>query len=195
MMLIDSESFKRARITIYLAIVNVALYFIFLLNQDTQLYLLFVQINSRVIEQLELWRLFTSMFLHSDILHLISNMIGLLLFGTFIENFGSKKAYIIIYFVSGIMGNIMSLFLLPPYIISLGASGAIYGLIGATVLLIILERNAAQLLLTFVYLIYFIITSFSPQINYASHIFGLITGFLLGYIFIRGFIPKRYTSY
>ena len=195
MMLIDSESFKRARITIYLAIVNVALYFVFLLNQDTQLYLLFVQINSRVIEQLELWRLFTSMFLHSDILHLISNMIGLLLFGTFIENFGSKKAYIIIYFVSGVMGNIMSLFLLPPYIISLGASGAIYGLIGATVLLIILERNTAQLLLTFVYLTYFIITSFSPQINYASHIFGLITGFLLSYILIGGSVPKRYTNY
>lgn len=195
MMLIDSESFKRARITIYLAIVNVALYFVFFLNQDTQIYLLFVQINSRVIEQLELWRLFTSMFLHADVLHLISNIIGLLLFGTFIENFGSKKAYLIIYFISGIMGNIMSLFLLPPYVISLGASGAIYGLIGATVLLIILERNTAQLLLIFLYLIYFIVTSFSPQINYASHIFGLITGFILGYVFFRGSIPARYSSY
>jgi len=195
MMLIDSESFKKARITIYLAIANAALYFIFLLNQDTQLYLLFVQINSRVIERLELWRLFTSMFLHSDLLHLISNLIGLLLFGTFIENFGSKKAYLIIYFGSGIMGNIMSLFLLPPNIISLGASGAIYGLIGATVMFILLERNAAQLLLTLVYLIYFIITSFSPQINYASHIFGLISGFVLGYFFIRGSISTRYINY
>ena len=192
-MLLDSESFKRARITIYLTIINAALYFVFFLNQDTEVYLLFVQINNRVTEHLELWRLFTSMFLHSDLLHLISNIIGLLLFGTFIENYGSKKAYLIVYFLSGIIGNIMSLLLLPPNIISLGASGAIYGLIGATVLLIILERNVAQLLLTLVYLIYFIITSFSPQINYVSHIFGLITGFLLCYVFIRGSNYTRFT--
>ena len=194
-MLLDSESFKRARITIYLAFINVSLYLVFLLSQDAEIYLFFVQINDRILERLELWRLFTSMFLHSDILHLVSNIIGLLLFGTFIENLASKKAYLIIYFVSGIIGNIMSLFLLPPNVISLGASGAIYGLIGATVMIIILERNTAQLIITFVYLIYFIITSFSPQINYASHIFGLISGFVLGYYFIRGTIPEKYTSY
>jgi len=194
-MLLDSESFKRARITIYLAFINVSLYLVFLLSQDAEIYLFFVQINDRILERLELWRLFTSMFLHSDILHLISNIIGLLLFGTFIENLASKKAYLIIYFVSGIIGNITSLFLLPSNVISLGASGAIYGLIGATVMIVILERNTAQLLITFVYLIYFIITSFSPQINYASHIFGLISGFVLGYYFIRGTIPEKYTPY
>ena len=167
----------------------------FLLNQNTEIYLLLVQINYKILERLELWRLFTSMFLHGDAIHLISNIIGLVLFGTFIENLASKKAYLIIYFVSGIIGNIMSLFLLPSNVISLGASGAIYGLIGATVMIIILERNTAQLLITFVYLIYFIITSFSPQINYASHIFGLISGFVLGYYFIRGTIPEKYTSY
>lgn len=195
MMLLDAESFKRAKITIYLAIINISLFLVFFLNQDMELYFLFVQINNYVIERLELWRLFTSMFLHSDILHLISNLIGLLLFGTFIENLASKRAYLIIYFVSGIIGNVMSLFLLDPNVISLGASGAIYGLIGATVMIIILERNTAQLLITFVYLIYFIITSFSPNINYASHIFGLISGFILGYFLIRRSIPKRYRDY
>lgn len=186
MMLLDSKSFKKARITIYLAIINVSIYIIFLLNQDTDFYLLFVQINSKVLEQLEIWRLFTSMFLHADILHLVSNIIGLLLFGTFIENVTSKSVYLIIYFVSGVVGNIMSLFLLAPNVISLGASGAIYGLIGASVMLIILERNMAQLLITLLYLVYFIVTSFTPQINYAAHIFGLISGFVLGYFLIRG---------
>ena len=126
------------------------------------------------------------MFLHADILHLVSNIIGLLLFGTFIENVTSKSVYLIIYFVSGVVGNIMSLFLLAPNVISLGASGAIYGLIGASVMRIILERNMAQLLITLLYLVYFIVTSFTPQINYAAHIFGLISGFVLGYFLIRG---------
>lgn len=186
MMLLDSNSFKKARLTIYLAIINVSIYIIFLLNQDTNFYLLFVQINYRVLEQLEIWRLFTSMFLHADILHLVSNMIGLLLFGTFIENATSRLVYLIIYFVSGLVGNIVSLFLLSPNVISLGASGAIYGLIGASFMLIILERNISQLLITLLYLIYFIFTSFTPQINYAAHIFGLISGFVLGFFLIRG---------
>ncbi len=185
MMILDSESFKRAKITIYLSIINIILYLVFLLNQNTEIYLLLVQINYKILERLELWRLFTSMFLHGDTIHLISNIIGLVLFGTFIENIVSRKAYLIIYFLSGVLGNIMTLFLLPPYIISLGASGAIYGLIGASVIYIIFERNMTQLIITFVYLLYFIATSFSPEINYAAHIFGLISGSGLGYFFVR----------
>jgi rhomboid protease GluP len=135
------------------------------------------------------------MFMHGDIIHLLSNIIGLVLFGTFIENIVSKTAYLIIYFISGVLGNIMTLFLLPPYIISLGASGAIYGLIGASVIYIIFERNTTQLLITFVYLLYFIVTSFSPEINYAAHIFGLISGLAIGYFFIRKSVSNQYSEY
>lgn len=195
MMILDSESFKRAKITIYLSIINIILYLVFLLNQNTEIYLLLVQINYKILERLELWRIITSMFLHGDAIHLISNIIGLVLFGTFIENIVSKTAYLIIYFLSGVLGNIMTLFLLPPYIISLGASGAIYGLIGASVIYIIFERNMTQLIITFVYLLYFIVTSFSPEINYAAHIFGLISGSGLGYFFVRKSLSHKYSDY
>ena len=195
MMILDSESFKRAKITIYLSIINIALYLVFFFNQNTDIFLLLVQINYKIVERLELWRLFTCMFLHGDAIHLISNIIGLVLFGTFIENIVSKTAYLIIYFLSGVLGNIMTLFLLPPYIISLGASGAIYGLIGASVIYIIFERNMTQLIITFVYLLYFIVTSFSPEINYAAHIFGLISGSGLGYFFIRKSLSNQYSDY
>jgi rhomboid protease GluP len=194
-MILDSESFKKAKITIYLSIINITLYLVFFFNQNTDIYLLLVQINYKILERLELWRLFTSMFLHGDAIHLISNIIGLVLFGTFIENIVSKTAYLIIYFLSGVLGNIMTLFLLPPYIISLGASGAIYGLIGASVIYIIFERNMTQLIITFVYLLYFIVTSFSPEINYAAHIFGLISGLGLGYFFIRKSLSNQYSEY
>ena len=195
MMILDSESFKKAKITIYLSIINITLYLVFFFNQNTDIYLLLVQINYKILERLELWRLFTSMFLHGDAIHLISNIIGLVLFGTFIENIVSKTAYLIIYFLSGVLGNIMTLFLLPPYIISLGASGAIYGLIGASVIYILFERNMTQLIITFVYLLYFIVTSFSPEINYAAHIFGLISGLGLGYFFIRKSLSNQYSEY
>ena len=194
-MILDSESFKRAKITIYLSIINIALYLVFFFNQNTDIFLLLVQINYKIVERLELWRLFTCMFLHGDAIHLISNIIGLVLFGTFIENIVSKTAYLIIYFLSGVLGNIMTLLLLPPYIISLGASGAIYGLIGASVIYIIFERNMTQLIITFVYLLYFILTSFSPEINYAAHIFGLISGSGLGYFFIRKSLSNQYSDY
>jgi len=195
MFILNADSFKSAKITIYLCLFNIIFYLVFFLNPNFEIYLLLVQINYNVLERLELWRLITSIFLHGDLIHLISNLIGLVLFGTFVENIVSKIEYIVIYLLSGIVGNIMSLFLLPPYVISLGASGAIYGLIGAAVMLIILERNKSQLLITVIYLIYFVITSFSPGINYASHIFGLILGLILGYAFIRNKIPKKDTYY
>jgi rhomboid protease GluP len=195
MFILNADSFKSAKITVYLCLFNIIFYLVFFLNPNFEIYLLLVQINYNVLERLELWRLITSIFLHGDLIHLISNLIGLVLFGTFVENIVSKIEYIVIYLLSGIVGNIMSLFLLPPYVISLGASGAIYGLIGAAVMLIILERNKSQLLITVIYLIYFVITSFSPGINYASHIFGLILGLILGYAFIRNKIPKKDTYY
>ncbi len=195
MFVLDINSFKNAKITIFLIFLNILFFVVFLLNSDTELYLLFVQINYNILQRLEIWRLFTSMFLHGDLIHLISNLFGLVLFGAYIENVVSKVEYLLIYLISGLFGNLMSLIFLPPYIISLGASGAIYGLIGASIMLIILQRNKSLLFIGFMYLLYFIITSFSPGINYYSHIFGLICGLILGFFFIRKKNTIKYDAY
>ncbi len=184
MYVLDASNFKEARITIFLISTNVLLYIFFSLAFEDLFYQL-VQINNKVFVELEIWRLFTSMFLHGDAMHLFSNMIALLLFGTYVELTFSKFEFLLIYLISGLIGNVFSLFLLPFNVISLGASGAIFGLIGATLSLTIVERDTPLIIVGLFYVFYFVFSSFSPGINYFAHIFGLLGGFLAGYALKR----------
>ena len=184
MYVLDASNFKEARITIFLISTNVLLYIFFSLAFEDLFYQL-VQINNKVFVELEIWRLFTSMFLHGDAMHLFSNMIALLLFGTYVELTFSKFEFLLIYLISGLIGNVFSLFLLPFNVISLGASGAIFGLIGATLSLTIVERDTPLIIVGLFYVFYFVFSSFSPGINYFAHIFGLLGGFLTGYVLKR----------
>ena len=115
MFVLDASNFKEARITIFLISINVLLYIFFSLAFEDLFYQL-VQINSRIFVELEIWRLFTSMFLHGDSMHLFSNMIALLLFGTYVELNFSKFEFLSIYFISGLIGNMFSLFLLDTHL-------------------------------------------------------------------------------
>jgi len=110
-------------------------------------------------------------------------MIALLLFGATVENnqYVSKLEFVLIYFISGLIGSLFTLLLLPTYAISLGASGAIFGLIGAAFIIVATE-NRALLPIALLYLAFYIFASFSPGINIWAHIFGLIGGMLIGYI-------------
>ncbi len=78
----------------------------------------------------EYYRLFTSIFLHMGILHILCNMYALYIIGTQAEGFFGKWKYLLVYLISGICGGIMSL-AFNPNTVSAGASGAIFGLFGA----------------------------------------------------------------
>ncbi len=183
MFILDIENFKKAKITLTLTFINIFCFILFNLFLPAMFFYSLVQINSRIIENAEWWRLITPMFLHADIMHLFSNMIALLLFGTTVESvYHSKFQYLVIYFVSGLIGNLFSLLLLPMDSMSLGASGAIFGLVGAT-FVSITKEDQSLLFLALIYLGYFIVSSFAPGINLWAHLFGLAGGLLLGYIF------------
>ncbi len=184
MMILDIENLKDARITLTLIFINVLIFFLFNLAAPEDVFLIFVQINRNVIENYEIWRLFTSMFFHADPIHLFSNMIALLLFGATVETntLISKVQYLIIYFVSGLIGNIFSLLLLPLNAISLGASGAIFGLLGVAFVMIATDYQPLLFFALF-YLVFFITYSFIPGINYWAQLFGLAGGILFGYLF------------
>ena len=77
----------------------------------------------------ELWRLFTYMFLHGSIMHIVLNMYSLYVIGSQMETFIGKTKYIIVYILSGITGGLLSSVLSGN--VSVGASGAIFGLLGA----------------------------------------------------------------
>ncbi|MCK4779461.1 MAG: rhomboid family intramembrane serine protease [Candidatus Lokiarchaeota archaeon] len=183
-MVLDIESLKDARITLTLIFVNILSFFLINLAAPEEVILFLVQINRNIINEYEVWRLITAMFLHGDILHLFSNMFGLLLFGATIENNKdiSKIQFLFIYFLSGLIGNLFSLFLLSPTSISLGASGAIFGLIGV-VFTMIATDEPTLLFFAFFYIVFFIVTSFLPGINFWAHIFGLLAGIAFGYLF------------
>ena len=184
MFVLDADSIKQSRITLSLIFINIFCFITFNIILPIEYILTLVQINSNIING-EYWRLFTSMFLHADIMHIFSNMIALLLFGAAVENNYSKIEYLLIYFISGLIGNLFSLLLLPLNTISLGASGAIFGLIGAAFILYTLEGEKTLIFLGLFYLAYFIISSFAPGINLWAHLFGLLGGFCFGYIFSR----------
>jgi len=192
MFILTAENFKEARITLFLISINIIIFITFNFAIKPDYFLLLAQINDRVINHYELWRLITAMFLHGDILHIFSNMFGLLLFGAFLETYFTKISYLLVYFISGLIGNIFSLILLPLDTISLGASGCIFGLIGAAIIIIAIHKDKSLLILGMVYVLLFIISSFSPGINYFAHIFGLLGGLFFGYILRKKKQEKEY---
>ena len=185
MFVLDAKNIRKARITIFLITFNSLLYFLFTFEVTDEIFLSLVQINSKIIYDFELWRLITSTFLHGDLLHLFSNMFSLLIFGSYVELSFLKYKFIFIYLISGFLGSLFTLFILPLDILSLGASGAIFGLIGAALSIIIKERNNPLIILGLIYVFYFVITSFSAGTNFIAHIFGLLGGLTAGYIFRR----------
>lgn len=189
--IIDIDDIKKSRLTLSLIFINSFCFIAFNYLLNVQYFYLLVQYNLAIFEGLEYWRLFTAMFLHADVMHLFSNMIALLLFGTVIEMEYSKVKYLIIYFMSGLLGNVVSLFLLPVYTISLGASGAIFGLVGAAFAMIAQEEDKSLLYLGLIYVGYFILMSFAPGINLWAHLFGLLGGVLFGFLFSK---KRKYQS-
>jgi rhomboid protease GluP len=192
MIILDVKNIRQVRITLSLITINIILFFT--LNNPIYIDYFYnlVQINSAVIYQNQIWRLFTSMFMHGDLNHLISNMFGLLLFGSYIEQYLSKTKYIFIYVISGLIGNLFTLILYPSYVVSYGASGAIFGIVGVVAVMIYFEGERIFLILATLYLLYFISSSFGPGINLWAHLFGLVSGGI--FELINQFIGKEHIN-
>ena len=126
-----------------------------------------------------LWQLFTSIFVHANLVHLFGNLIFLMIFGLGAETLYGWRNYYIIYFASGLFGSSLSL-LLGLNTISVGASGAIFGLFGA-VTIYSGKMNMQTVLIALMYAVYFFILNIGVNINVFAHAGGLIVGLILGY--------------
>jgi rhomboid protease GluP len=133
------------------------------------------------------WQIVTAMFVHFDILHIGFNMYALYYYGRLNEMAYSRAEYLAIYFGAGLLGNALSLVLIPPDIQTGGASGAIFGLIGAYAAR---SRNAVGMVLALVYAGFIFIASSGPGVNIYAHLFGIIGGFALGLLFTKRHPPE-----
>jgi rhomboid protease GluP len=170
--------------TYVLIAVNIAVYaFTSYLSGDVfetsdRVMLTFGQDNVAVLNG-EVWRLFTSMFVHANVVHIFGNMFFLLIFGLRAEDMFDLKEYFFIYFVSGLTGGVLTLFMGPDFI-SVGASGAIFGVLGAT--LIYARRAIGQSIITaLMYAFFLFIINIGPEVNFIDHLGGLLVGLLTGY--------------
>lgn len=137
----------------------------------------------------EWWRLVTSMFLHSGFMHLVLNIVGLVMAALFIEPIFDRSRYFILYFFSGLCGSFASI-LWYNNIISIGASGAIFGLYGAILALLLTkafpkgEKKSVALFFA-PYIIINLLFGLGGGIDNAAHLGGLISGAISGWILYR----------
>jgi membrane associated rhomboid family serine protease len=178
-------------VTNILMVISVA---VFLLVQiQPELQLLLAQINPLVLRG-EYWRIFTAMFLHTNILHIGLNMLSLFFVGRAVEMLFGQWRYLVIYLISGVCGGI-SFLLLSPGGIALGASGAIFGIFGALGVFYIMNRRAlgpygqGAIMNWMLWLGLNLAIGFVPGSGIAvwGHIGGLIGGMLISFILIPRF--------
>ncbi|NIP66622.1 rhomboid family intramembrane serine protease [Candidatus Bathyarchaeota archaeon] len=144
----------------------------------------FGQYNRYVIRHGWYWQLLTSMFIHVDFLHLFLNMLFLLIFGLRAEELFSVDEFFLIYFLSGLFGNLLTL-LMPLNTVSAGASGAIFGMFGACVIYI-RKMVGGSAIGALIFSFYFLLlNSASPQINLFAHFGGLVAGLVIGYVLAK----------
>ena len=141
------------------------------------------------------WTLVTNLFIHAGWGHIITNMLTLYFFGTFLLNLVGQNMFLLIYFGAGIAGNILLLLLYPifPFFIAVGASGAIFGLGGTLTALrpkvqVYVFPIPAPIPLWVSVIGGFVIISFVPGVAWQGHLGGLLLGLIAGWFLKR----KRY---
>ncbi len=186
----QEQIYKKAYLSIGLLIVNIV---IFLLSGTVMpwMYEKGAMITEVVLKNGEYYRLFSAVFLHAGPTHLLNNMLMLLLVGAIVENYTGHAFFFFLYILSGLFGNMISM----AYEIhnglawiSVGASGAIMGLVGFIVIWLIKNRfryaGNRNMRFRLILLAAFIIQAsfFQEGANTAAHLGGFLTGIVLGVI-------------
>jgi membrane associated rhomboid family serine protease/TPR repeat protein len=198
------ESNKTAWVTPLLITINVAVFGLMVtqgygvFSPDTQMATAWGGLDGPLTLNGEWWRIFTYMFLHYGVLHLVLNMNVLWIFGPLTERlFGSTK-FLLLYLLSGTIAAIVSIWY-SPLKVALGASGAIFGLSGAITAIALTPklRPPAQMAKSLINAgIFFVVVNgviglSLPMVDNAAHFGGVIGGAMIGLILAS---PARSSS-
>lgn len=131
------------------------------------------------------WRLLAAMFVHIGLQHFVLNMVTLYFLGRIAEDLFGSKAFLALYLLSGLMGNLFVL-VFSPEVVAAGASTALFGIFGAIASLRFIARSPYIQYLSQSYtslILINILFSFMPGISLAGHLGGLVGGGILAFVF------------
>jgi rhomboid protease GluP len=193
---LEVRSLPKLSPTIFLVAVNVAVYvFTSLIGGDfiqtsTSALLQYGQYNVSVWNG-AYWQLVTSIFVHIDIVHIALNMLFLVIFGLRAEELFSTEEYFTVYMLSGLAGNLLTLFIMPIITLSAGASGAIFGMYGAGI--IYMRKTFGQSILgALIYSFLLLILTAGTGVNIVAHFGGLAAGLIIGYALAKSRRPLHW---
>lgn len=187
---------KQATVTWTLIAINAVIFLLQLSSEMTNIQLIvdFSADPAPILRDLELYRLFTAMFLHGSIVHVGFNMYALYIIGMNVERIFGHTRFVIIYFLGGLAGSIISVALGNYDIPSIGASGAVFAVWAAEAVHVYVHRQmyggASRRILqnTLFFLAMNLFLDFTiPQIDNWGHIGGFVGGLILAY-----FIGPKY---
>jgi membrane associated rhomboid family serine protease len=125
------------------------------------------------------WQIISSVFTHQEVLHIGFNMLALYFLGPMLEQVLGRARFLALYLVSGIAGSAAVMLFADPHSQSLGASGAIFGLMGALAVIALKVHGQVQTILMWIGL-NLVFTFTVGGISWQAHVGGLVTGALLG---------------
>ena len=189
------EDIKRYKLTYALIIINSIVYLIsaFLSQNFTDMDMqtlvdMGALYGPYTVQDGEWWRLFTAMFLHGGMTHILMNMFSLYIVGRAAEMYFDTKSYLSIYLFSGLLGGMASLYM-HPEAVGVGASGAIFGIFGALAGFFLAHRekiasHSKAFMKDFAIIIGInLVIGFSiPSVDVSAHAGGLLVGLVGGFV-------------
>ena len=193
------EEFRKEPVTFILILINVLVFLVSDLTGYSQDVMHMLDLGAAytplITEGGEVYRLFTSMFLHFGIAHLLNNMLVLFVLGSRLERAAGKLRFLVSYLLGGVAGNVISLLLelnRGDYSVSAGASGAGFAVMGAMIYIVVRNRgwledlSWRQIVVMALFSLYFGFAS--SGVDNAAHVGGLISGGILAVILYH---PRR----
>lgn len=195
------EEFPKRPIWTYIFIVACTIIYVFQQFSQLWVYMAFYPVYILDLP----WSFVTSIFLHANIEHLLFNMIALFFFGYALETMVGRRLFILIFFLSGIFGNIGYLLssiigITPMTIPAIGASGAIYGVVGTIVVLTPFRKVflyglfPLPLILVVAFWIFLdLIGLFAPSdVANSAHLGGIVIGIIAGFYIRKRMVRVQY---
>jgi rhomboid protease GluP len=181
-------------ITTILLILNIGMFIYTMLTggvSTRRLYDLGGMVTTPPEQGAEVWRWFTSMFLHGSFMHLLMNMFGLYVVAPSLERILGRMHYLLLYLVTGVAASATSAYFASEAAVSIGASGAVYGVFGALAAYAMLDKwsmvKSDKQIIYSIIALGFVTSVFIPNVNWLGHLGGLLCGVLL-------LLVKKYTK-